>query len=276
MSQQRVRRLPPSLKIRAGSWGPTEQERTDCRKLSSGLCVGAHMSKRKEPRDRPGEVSKTCKGSRGEPGWLRLHPRALSPGEDLAVGVTGTMAESWATPGSLMWDPGAGRHQTRDRGGRRASAGGRRWRGTAGPGGGAGRAAVPGGRGGVWDAGPGPPRPRSAHRRRARAPARTHRRPGPPAPGPHSMAPGRPPVRPSVRPSGPRPGLLRRHHRRSAAGGSEPRSNAAPEVIRGECASEEVPSVGGAGQSDSEADWLDGCGRCVCWRRGHRGWRSRM
>lgn len=87
-----------------------------------------------------------------------------------------------------------------------------------------------------------PPPPARA---RAHPPAGTHRRPRPPAPGPHSMAPGRPPLRPSVCPSGPRPSLLSRHHRRSAAGGSESPSNSAPEVMRGECASEEPPAVSG-------------------------------
>lgn len=79
------------------------------------------------------------------------------------------------------------------------------------------------------------PAPRIAAAARPHSPpprAHTHRRPRPPAPGPHSMAPGCPPLRPSVCPSGPRPGFLRRHHRRSAAGGSELRPNTAPEVMR--------------------------------------------
>lgn len=80
------------------------------------------------------------------------------------------------------------------------------------------------------------PAPRIAATARPHSPpphAHTHRRPRPPAPGPHSMAPGYPPLRPSVCPSGPRLGFLRRHHRRSAAGGSELRPNTAPEVMRG-------------------------------------------
>lgn len=95
------------------------------------------------------------------------------------------------------------------------------------------------------------PAPRIAAAARPHSPpprAHTHRRPRPPAPGPHSMAPGCPPLRPSVCPSGPRPGFLRRHHRRSAAGGSELRPNTAPEVMRGgEPRKPESPSVYGGG-----------------------------
>lgn len=112
------------------------------------------------------------------------------------------------------------------------------------------------------------PAPRIAAAARPHSPpphAHTHRRPRPPAPGPHSMAPGYPPLRPSVCPSGLWLGFLRRHHRRSAAGGSELRPNTAPEVMR----------VGG-NRASQECLWGRGKetrsglgGRCIFQRRGH-------
>lgn len=97
-------------------------------------------------------------------------------------------------------------------------------------------------------------RPRKALRPlRAATPAPTgHSPPRPAPPGPGAALHGsRPPARASVDPPGPRPGLLRRHRRRSPAGGSEPHSHRRPGSDAQVCA-----RAGGAGgQAPGAGRW---------------------
>ena len=101
---------------------------------------------------------------------------------------------------------------------------------------------------------------------RAAAPAPAgHSPPRPAPPGPGAALHGsRPPARASVDPPGTRPGLLRRHRRRSPAGGSEPHSHRRPGSDAQVCA-----RAGGAGGQEPGAG--QGLGvELAPWRGGAR------